>query len=216
MGAGGGGSGAAMKLETPGFYSVAAGKLATVVTSLDMSGGPQVARRAKPDGVELEHWPDVDIGAYRELYRHVGEPWLWFSRLRISDADLAGIVNDADVDVYAVTSAGRAEGLLELDFRRAGECELAFFGVSERLIGSGVGGWLMAEAQNLAWARPIDRFWVHTCTLDHPGALGFYCYSGFVPYEQQVELIEDPRLNGTLSADAACTIPLAIRSDGTD
>ncbi len=32
----------------------------------------------------------------------------------------------------------------------------------------------MNRALEIAWARPIRRFWVHTCTLDHPGALPLY------------------------------------------
>jgi hypothetical protein len=32
-----------------------------------------------------------------------------------------------------------------------------------------------------AWARAIDRFWVHTCTHDHPGALAFYLRTGSGP-----------------------------------
>jgi hypothetical protein len=52
---------------------------------------------------------------------------------------------------------------------------------------------------------------VHTCTLDHPAALAFYQRSGFVAYRRQVEIDDDPRLDGTLPADAAPHVPL-IRS----
>jgi hypothetical protein len=66
----------------------------------------------------------------------------------------------------------------------------------------------MNEAVTRAWARPITRFWVHTCTHDHPGALAFYVRSGFTPYQRMVEVHDDPRLQGLLPEAAAPHIPL--------
>jgi hypothetical protein len=67
----------------------------------------------------------------------------------------------------------------------------------------------MNHAIARAWARPgLRRFWLHTCTLDHPRALAFYIRSGFVPFRYQVEIMPDPRLDGTLPADAAPGVPI--------
>ena len=55
---------------------------------------------------------------------------------------------------------------------------------------------------------PIERFWVHTCTLDSPQALGFYIRSGFAPVERQIEVFDDPRLTGVLPETAAPHIPV--------
>ncbi len=103
---------------------------------------------------------------------------------------------------------GRDEGLLELDFRVPGECELAFFGVTPALVGHGAGRWLMNRAVALAWSRPIRRFWVHTCALDAPEALPFYLRSGFAPYARKVEVYDDPRLTGVLPTTAAPQVPM--------
>ena len=173
-------------LSDIGYYDVAAGKLATIVTSLEMRTRPEIKAASPRIAVELEHWQRVDLEAYRALYRHVGEDWLWCSRLLLSDDQLSSIVNDLCVDVYAVKHNGLAAGLLELDYRLPRTCEIVFFGLGSGLIGSGVGSWLMAQAIDLAWSRAIDRLWVHTCTLDHPSALGFYRRFGFVPFKQQV------------------------------
>ena len=54
--------------------------------------------------------------------------------------------------------------------------------------GQGLGRALMSRAVSLAWARPITRMWVHTCTYDHPSALGFYMKAGFKPYAVRVEV----------------------------
>ena len=76
------------------------------------------------------------------------------------------------------------------------------------VIGTGAGRMLMNHAIRLAWARPISRFHVHTCTLDHPAALSFYRRSGFAPVRQQIEIAHDPRLTGTLPREAGPHIPV--------
>ena|ERR1700730_3261211 len=95
----------------------------------------------------------------------------------MADKTLAAIIQNPAVELHVVQTQGAERGLLELDFRSAGECELAFFGLVGSLRGKGVGRWLMNCAIERAWSRPI-RFWVHTCTLDHPDALAFYIRSG--------------------------------------
>ncbi|MCC7272810.1 MAG: GNAT family N-acetyltransferase, partial [Alphaproteobacteria bacterium] len=160
-----------------GYSDVPAGKLAAVVTSLAMTARPAPRRDPDPAPWTLRRVPRPDLAWYRDLYRRIGEDWLWFSRLRMADAELAAIVHDPAVEVRALEVDGRAEGLLELDFREAGGCELAFFGITAAHLGTGAGRWLMNRAVEIAWARPIARFWVHTCTLDHPGALAFYVRS---------------------------------------
>jgi GNAT superfamily N-acetyltransferase len=80
------------------------------------------------------------------------------------------------------------------------------------LAGQGHGRWLMAQALALGWRKDVARLWVHTCTLDHPSALGFYRAQGFTPFEQAVETFADPRLLGILPRDAAPQIPLYERS----
>ena len=185
-----------------GYSDVPPGKIAAVVTHLEMTARP--APRPEPAGVwTLRREPSPDLDWFRDLYRRVGEEWLWFSRLQMADAELAAIIRSPMVDVHALVHEGRDEGLLELDFREAGECELAFFGVTADLIGRGAGRWLMNRALELAWSRPVSRVWVHTCTLDHPSAPAFYQRSGFRPFRRQVEIADDPRLDGTAPRSAA-------------
>jgi hypothetical protein len=66
----------------------------------------------------------------------------------------------------------------------------------------------MNRAIEQAWAHPIRRFWVHTCTLDHAGALAFYVRSGFVPYRRQIEIADDPRILGEAPRTAAPHVPI--------
>ena len=65
-----------------------------------------------------------------------------------------------------------------------------------------------AQAKALAWRPGIERFWVHTCTLDSPAALGFYIKAGFTPFAREVETFADPRLAGVLPREAAPHVPL--------
>jgi len=178
-----------------GLHDVPNDRIAAVVTSLEMFERPAV--RPDPDGPwRLQHLVRPDPETYRALYKKIGERWLWFSRIVMSDGDLAAIVQHPKVEVYGLETGGEFEGLLELDLRVDGEAELAFFGVGPSLIGGGAARWLMNRALELAWQRPIARFWVHTCTLDHPNAIGFYQRSGFVPFRRQIEIEPDPRLRG--------------------
>ena len=190
-----------------GYSDVPAGKIAAVVTHLEMTELPVLP--SDPSGAWTLRRVEVPaLDWYRDLYRRVGEEWLWFSRVQMPDAELAAIIHSPLVEVHPLTQDGREEGLLELDFREAGQCELAFFGVTAKLIGTGAGRFLMNRALELAWSRPITRFWVHTCTLDHPSALAFYQRAGFRPFRRQVEIADDPRLDGSAPRHAAGHVPV--------
>jgi GNAT superfamily N-acetyltransferase len=196
-----------MTLED-GYSDVSAGKIAAVVTHLEMLT-PVTRSAPAAAGVAVRAVPAPQVPWYRDLYARIGaEDWLWFSRLRLSAGDLESIIRDPKVEIFALTAADRDEGLAELDFRIEGQCELAFFGVTKTLIGRGAGRLLMNAAVERAWSRPIKRFWVHTCTFDHPDALAFYMRSGFRPYRRQIEIADDPRLSGLLPETAAPHVPI--------
>jgi len=187
---------------------VTAGEIATIVTSLRMAERPP-PRPLPSSPLRLVHWATPRPDAYRALFRRVGAPWLWFSRLVLDDEALLTIIANPAVEVHAaVDRQGIEVGLLELDFRAPALCELSFFALIPELVGKGHGRWLMAQAMALGWRRGIEQVWVHTCTLDHPAALGFYRNAGFTPYARAVETFSDPRLIGVLPRDAAPQIPL--------
>lgn len=191
-----------------GLTPVRQGEVATIVTSLEMVERPRP--RPLPDSrLRLVKWETPSPDKYRALFRRIGEPWLWFSRLIMEEARLTGIIHDPQVEIFAAADPRGIEiGLLELDFREAGACELAYFGLVPELAGQGHGRWLMAQALMRAWRPDVTRVWVHTCTLDHPSALGFYRASGFVPFSRAVETFPDPRLSGHLPREAAPHVPL--------
>jgi len=183
------------------------GELAAVVTYLEMTAPPDQA--VPPSALSLKHVDVPQPEHYHDLFRLIGAPWLWFSRLILDDAHLAEIIQHPRVELYSVIDeAGREVGMIELDFREPGECELAFIGLVPELSGKGHGRWLLAEAVRLAWREGVSRIHVHTCSLDHPAALAAYRRAGFSPYKRAIERFPDPRLLGVLPADCAPQIPL--------
>jgi ribosomal protein S18 acetylase RimI-like enzyme len=194
-------------LDLDGYTRLPPGKIAAVVTYLEMRERPRLPRLPRPEGWSL-HRLNRDRDRYRALFRRIGEPWLWFSRVAMPDEALAEILDDPRVEALALHDGSADIGLLELDFRPRGEAELSFLGVAPDSIGRGAGRFLMREAIRRAFARPIARFFVHTCSLDHPGALAFYLRSGFTPYRRAVEVADDPRLLGFLPLEAAPHVPV--------
>lgn len=191
-----------------GLTPVPNDQLATVVTTLEMTRRPPL-RPTPPTPLRLIQWDRPDLDKYRALFRRVGGPWLWYSRLTMEDATLADIVHDPGISVFAaIDRTGIEVGMLELDHRHAGTCELSYFGLVPELAGQGHGRWLMAEALTRAWRATVLRVWVHTCTLDHPSALNFYRAQGFLPVKRTVETFPDPRVLGLLPEDFAPHIPL--------
>ena len=189
------------------YTPVADGELAAVVTYLEMRARP--VQEVPSSALSLQRIAMPEPARYRELFRLVGAPWLWFSRLILDDAKLAEIVQDPQVELYSVLDqSGRDVGMLELDYRVDGECELAFIGLVPELSGQGHGRWLLAEAVRRAWRDGVTRVHVHTCSLDHPAALPAYRRAGFMPYRRAIERFPDPRLLGILPPDCAPQVPL--------
>lgn len=190
-----------------GLHDIPAGKIADVVTSLQMFAAPPLRPEVGSPEWSLSRLETPAPEDYLALYRAVGRDWLWFTRLVTPRDALLASIHDPKVEIYRLEAPGGEVGMLELDFSEPGTCELTYFGVSRGLIGGGAARWLMNRAIRRAWSQPIRRFWVHTCTLDHQGAPAFYVRSGFVPFRRQVEITDDPRLLGLGSLDEAPHAP---------
>jgi GNAT superfamily N-acetyltransferase len=188
------------------------GELAAVVTYLEMRTRPR-SQPLQPMPFRLQRWVAPDRDRYRALFRRIGAPWLWFSRLAMPDEALDAIIADPLIEIYALSDRHGVEtGMVELDFRVSGCCEIAYFGLIPELTGKGLGRWLMQHALGLAWRKHVTLVQVHSCTLDHPKALNFYRNAGFVAVRQAVETFADPRLIGLLPEECAPQIPL-LRAD---
>ena len=195
------------------YEPIREGDLAAVVTFLEMKERPKVDVPSAPLSLHRMEQPDLDD--YRQLFREVGAPWLWFSRLIMTDDTLRAIIHDPGVELFTVVAErGGRVGMLELDYRETAQCELSFVGLVPEMSGQGHGRWLLAEALRLAWRDGIERVHVHTCTLDHPAALRAYVRAGFTPYKRAIERFPDPRLLGILPSDCAPQSPV-LGTDGS-
>jgi GNAT superfamily N-acetyltransferase len=191
-----------------GYVDLPPGKLAAVVTYLEMRTPPPFVPSPTTSDFAIRRVARPDLDWYRALYRAIGEPWLWFSRLRMSNDELRAVLHDSAVDVFALSHADTDLGLLEFDRRCFPDIELSFLGVTPTLIGKGAGRALLQHCLPLAWEHHPQRVWLHTCTSDHPAALAFYIKAGFVPYKRAIEIADDPRLTEELPRTAAPHIPI--------
>jgi hypothetical protein len=117
----------------PGLYSIPSGMIATIVTSLEMLQVPALRPETAEPTWNFEKLNSNPV-EYRDLYRAVGEDWLWVSRFFLNDNELSDIIRSSDVEIYKLASETGGVGMLELDFRQEGECELIFFGLSRTLL----------------------------------------------------------------------------------
>ena len=98
-----------------------------------------------------------------------------------------------DLWIYVIYADGEPAGYAELDASEPPGIQLAYFGIIPKFIGHGLGPTLLRASCDIAWSRQPDRFWVHTCSLDHPKALPTYERTGFVVYDRVTRRIRDPR-----------------------
>lgn len=190
------------------------GMLRQTVTYLEMTERPARLREAARD-VRLEPPARLSPGEYRALQRAVGERWLWWEHLVLSDDELAAIVEDPRIEVRLLRGQGAVLGFSEIDRRNPDDVEITFLGLVPEAIGRGLGRLLLDATLAAAWAGPARRVWLHTCNHDHPQALAFYQAAGFRIVRVETMEIPDPRLRGLLPLSAAPHVPLAQRAPAT-
>jgi len=167
-------------------------RIPTVVTFLEMMAKPSLilpAPKGKIAILRAEHPP---VHFYRYLYDTIGRNYFWVDRKKLDDDAVAAILEDPLVELYVMHVNGSPAGMAELDFRKTDVGQLAYFGLMPEFIGRGLGFFFLHQANLLAWAKPISKLLVNTCTLDHPRALALYQRAGFVPYSRESRCIELP------------------------
>lgn len=138
-------------------------------------------------GLEVVHARRPTVSYYRYLYDAVGRDWDWTSRKKLSDTELAAIIQDDRVELHVLMVEGVPAGFAELDRREEHEIELKQFGLIPEFIGQGLGQYFLQWIIDKAWRYSPKRFWLHTCTLDHPRALPNYLKAGFTIYREETQ-----------------------------
>jgi|SRR4051794_8220235 GNAT superfamily N-acetyltransferase len=136
-----------------------------------VDGAVAIAKVDPPDG-PTSKW----------FYEHVGAPHQWTDNLGRTDDAWQDWANG--VETWVATIDGRRAGYYELKPEHH-QVEIAYFGLLPDAQGRGLGGHLLTHALTRA-LELAPRAWVHTCTLDGPGALPNYVARGLVAYRTEV------------------------------
>jgi GNAT superfamily N-acetyltransferase len=157
------------------------------ITYLQMFARPERVVPPLREGLALVHARKPTVAYYRFLYDAVERDYDWPRCNRLSDAELAALLNDPRLEVHVLTADGVPAGFAELDRRAEGEVKLAQFGLMPAFIGQGLGRYFLQWAIDRAWGYGPRRLWLHTCTKDHPAALPNYLKAGFAVYKEEVK-----------------------------
>jgi GNAT superfamily N-acetyltransferase len=157
------------------------------VTYLEMFARPDRVVPPPREGLAVVHARRPTVAYYRFLYDAVGRDYGWPRCKKLSDAELAALLNDPRLEVHVLMADGVPAGFAELDRRTEGEIKLAQFGLMPGFIGQGLGRYFVRWAIDRAWGYRPRRLWLHTCTKDHPAALPNYLKAGFVVYKEEVK-----------------------------
>ncbi len=154
-------------------------------TYLEMSSLQQLVPGQLPAvPATLDRIDPCSVETWRALYRQIGAPWHWHDRDAWDQGAMAAHLARPDIQIYRVTAElgqdwNDAAGFLELERHADGSVEIAYIGLDQRVLGRRLGGWLVTQAVQTAFAWGAARVWLHTCTLDAPAALPNYLARGF-------------------------------------
>jgi GNAT superfamily N-acetyltransferase len=156
------------------------------VSYLELLTEPPAPRgRSGPERIEVE---TLAREAYLELYRRVGGPLRWDTRLNMPSSELDELLASDCSRTHVVRDAnGEALGLCEFDLGAFPQIELEHFGLVREAQGRGLGPWLLSTALAREWRAGARRIWLHTDTWDHPAAVPVYERAGFRVYEVRYE-----------------------------
>ena len=142
------------------------------------------ARLADPS-IRIEQVHDCPASFWRYLYTEVGRDHHWIDRLPWTDDAIRRYLDGPGTTLWVMWIRGAPAGYFELNADSSGGVEIAYFGLLKAYTGRRLGGPLLTEAVERAWATGASRVWVHTSTLDHPAALPNYLKRGFKAFHSE-------------------------------
>lgn len=137
------------------------------------------------EGVRVDRVGTCAPAFWRNLYEEVGRAHHWVDRLAWSDDTIRAYLEDPAVSLWVLSVDGAVAGYFELKRDDEGDVEIAYFGLLPAFVGQGLGGHMLTAAVHRAWELRPARVWLHTCSLDHPAALGNYRSRGFTPFRTE-------------------------------
>ncbi len=128
----------------------------------------------------------------RFLYVTVGAPWTWYMRLNWSYQQWSDYLDNPAVTTWIAFRSATPIGYFELERQGNDTVEIVHLGLVPSFIGKGLGKALLQHAIDQAWRLGGKRIWLHTCSLDHPGALANYIARGFSVFKEESLLDQIP------------------------
>ena len=168
-------------------------RIPMTVTFLEMLAKPSALAPPQPRGkVALLRCEKPPGHFYRYLYDTIGNDYYWVDRKKLAPEALDEVIHDPLNQLFVLYTEGNPAGMAELDLRKAGLCNISYFGLMPEAIGKRLGFFFLYHTCINAWLQPIQRLTVNTCTLDHPRALPLYQRMGFTAYDRQERFVELP------------------------
>lgn len=121
----------------------------------------------------------------RFFYLTIGQEWAWNDKRSWTDEQWRTYAEADRLRTFVGYWDGSPAGYYELDRHDDDSVEIAYFGLMPAFVGRGLGGALLTSALEESWRMQPPRVWVHTCTLDHPAALGNYQARGMSIYRTE-------------------------------
>src|SRR5271156_4588131 len=111
-----------------GYTDLAPGKIASVVTFLEMLERP-APPTISSSPVQLRQVQSPKLDWYRALYKRAGAHWLWTSRLELTDAQLTEKLHSSANELFVAERDGIEIGMAELDRSHSPSLEITSFAV---------------------------------------------------------------------------------------
>ena len=128
----------------------------------------------------------------RFLYTAVGGTWHWTDRLSWTYAKWLAHLARPEVEVWIAYLRGVIAGYVELEHQPERSVEIAYFGLLRQFMGMGIGGLLLSDTVERAFGSGAKRVWLHTCSLDSPGAMENYRARGFKLFDEETTVKDVP------------------------
>lgn len=156
-----------------------------------------------PHGVQLVEAEVASPELSQFMFRTVGGPWRWFSRLSWNYQQWLDYLTQQQVRTWLLWVKGTPAGYIELLKHADQSVEIKFFGLVPQFIGRGLGLKLAQAAVMQAAQWQAAKIWLHTCSADHPSALKNYQHAGFSITHTETTTEALPQLNDSrlLAAD---------------
>ena len=170
---------------------MSAGETTAVRTYLEMTAPGALRPRRRPDGnVGVARREPCEAEFWRYLYTTVGAGYQWLDRLPWTEAEASAYLADPAVSLWVLTVDDAVAGYYELRREDDASVEIVYFGLLPEFTGRGLGGYLLTDAVERAWASGARRVWLHTCSFDHPFAIQNYLDRGFTVFKTEDYVVQ--------------------------